>query len=124
MKRWYADVNKLDDDLLILNNGLLVFNDGKYACVKLQGDPNKKSQNKKIVYSAKKELEVLDKVHLRGDVLVHVWCNLHREWLICACSAIICAEKSKNGFNAISENLHCQTLFCGKIEKKRNSNCM
>ncbi len=86
--------------------------------INIQGDPNKMSQNKKIVYSAKKELEVLDKVHLRGDVLVHVWCNLHREWLICACSMIICTEKSKIGFNAISEHLHCQTLFCGKINKK------
>ncbi len=31
---------------------------------------------------------------------------------------IICAEKSKNGFNTRSENLHCRTLFCRKIGKK------
>ncbi len=59
-----------------------------------------------------------DKVHSRGDICAHMWCNLHREWLTCACSVIICTEKSKNGFNAGSENLHCRTLFCRKIEKK------
>ncbi len=58
------------------------------------------------------------KVHSTRDVCVHMWCNLHREQLICACSVIICAEKSKNGFNARSENLHCRTLFCGNIGEK------
>ncbi len=53
------------------------------AAIVLQGDRNKMSQNKKkIVYSAKEELEVRHKVHSRGDVRVQMWCNLHCEWLI------------------------------------------
>ncbi len=63
-------------------------------------------KTKKNAYSAKKSYRCATK------------CNLHRGWLICACSVIIFTEKSQNGFNPRSENLHCRTLFYGKIGKK------
>ncbi len=80
--------------------------------------------NKENCLLRKKELEVRDKEHSREYIRVHMWCNLHREWLICVCCMIICEEKSENSFNVRSENLHCRTLFCGTIGGGEYSNCM